>query len=54
MPNEERKRIHEEIILRKECEVEMRRRRNLQILPRMVGLLAALSALAFLWSKLPT
>ena len=50
---EERERIREEIVLREECRLEMRRRRNLQILPWMAGMMAVLSALAFLWRRLP-
>jgi len=50
---EERGRIREEIILREECEMQMRTKKNLHLLPWLMGLIAILSALAFLWTRLP-
>jgi hypothetical protein len=53
LSEEEQERIREEIILREECEMEMRTKKNLQLLPWLMGLIAILSALAFLWTRLP-
>lgn len=33
--------------------MEMRTKKNLQLLPWMVGVIAMLTALAFLWTRLP-
>lgn len=39
------------VALWQDCELQMRRKRNLQILPWLLGLLALLTALAFLWRR---
>ena len=46
LSEDERDRIREEIVLRHECEMEMRRKKNRQILPWLLGFLIVLTALA--------
>jgi hypothetical protein len=48
LSEDERDRIREEIVLRHECEMEMRRKKNRQILPWLLGFLVVLTALACL------
>jgi hypothetical protein len=48
LSEDERDRIREEIVLRHECEMEMRRKKNRQILPWLLGFLIIVTALAFL------
>lgn len=51
LSEDERDRIREEIVLRDECEMEMRRNKNRQILPWLLGFLIVLTALASLSGK---
>lgn len=48
LSEDERDRIREEIALRHECEMAMRRKKNRQILPWLLGFLIVLTALACL------
>jgi hypothetical protein len=48
LTDDDRNRIREEIAWRHECELEMRRKRNRQVLPWLIGMLTFLTALVVL------